>query len=127
MSDDGQSIAPPTVAEFIPRHGNGRLLTPWQKGQSGNPGGNFRNEYNLARKICAENTPRAIERQLELMESEDERVAMVATQAVIERGIGKPRDHSADPPRKIDFSMLTADERAVLEAAAPILRRLKGE
>jgi hypothetical protein len=116
MSDGTQTSGHPV--EYFPRHG-GKLI-PFRKGQSGNPGGNFRNEYNLARKICAEYTEEAIRRQLELMRSDDERVAFIATEAILNRGIGKPRDHSGEQLRQIDVSVFSDDERTTL---ATLLRK----
>ena len=99
---------------IIPRHGHGRL-TPWQKGQTGNPGGR-QGEYQIARKICAEHSIEAIHRQIELMRCDDPRVAFIATEAILNRGIGKPRDHSEEDAKRtiINLDKLTDDERALL-------------
>jgi hypothetical protein len=59
-------------------------------------------------------------RLIELMASEDERVASVACNAVLERAFGKPREYDpkeeeADAPR-FDFRRLSREERDALEA-----------
>lgn len=99
----------------VPSHGVGRLK-PWQKGQSGNPGGLRNNDYAIARKICAEHSIEAIHRQIELMRCDDPRVAFIATEAILNRGIGKPRDHSDEDAKRtiINLDNLTDDERALL-------------
>ena len=99
---------------IVPSHGQGRLK-PFQKGQTGNPGGN-QGEYQLARRICAAHTEEAVKRQLELMRSDDERVAFMATEAILNRGIGKPRDHSAEDQARtiVNLDNLSDDERALL-------------
>jgi hypothetical protein len=67
-------------AEVI-RHHNGGWLRPWQPGKSGNPSGTGLGAYHAARRICAQATPEAARRQVELMSSNDERVAFMATEA----------------------------------------------
>lgn len=62
---------------------------PWKKGESGNPGGNhtlIRQAIHLARA----NSRAALERLVELMNSRDERVAILACVAILDRGLGKP-------------------------------------
>jgi hypothetical protein len=55
-------------------------------------------------------------RVINLMHCDDPRVAFIACQTVLERGIGKPRDHSAEESAKsqVDLSALSDDERASL-------------
>lgn len=119
----GQATGDTTV-ERIPAHGHGRLAPLWQKGQTGNPGGitSSRHEYNEAKKICAQNTVKAIMKQIELMDHEDGRVAFIATEAILNRGIGKPKEGD-DAPMRVDLSALTDADRATL---ALLLRKLLG-
>jgi hypothetical protein len=102
---------------IVPKHGSGKL-TPYKKGQSGNPNGIYggNSEYHEARKICAQHSVEAIHRQLELMRSDDERVAFMATEAILNRGIGKPRDHSTEDQARtiVNLDNLSDDERALL-------------
>lgn len=121
MSGTSQSTGEPTV--HIPSHGRGHLI-PWQKGQSGNPGGiyNAKNDYNIAKKICAEHSKEAIEKQIELMRCDDPRVSFIATEAILNRGIGKPKEGD-DAPMRVDLSALTDADRATL---ALLLRKLFG-
>jgi hypothetical protein len=100
---------------IVPKHGAGRL-TPFPKGKSGNPGGLSLSDYHAARKICAEHSVEAVERQLQLMRSDDERVAFMATEAILNRGIGKPRDHSTEDQARtiVNLDNLSDDERALL-------------
>jgi hypothetical protein len=49
------------------------------------------------------------------MGSDDHRVVFMATEAVLSRGAGKPRDHSNEQGRGgIDLSSLTSDERQLM-------------
>ena len=99
----------------LPRQGG--WLRPWQKGQSGNPGGvgGPGSAYHEARRICAEASPEAARKQVELMGSDDPRVVFMATEAVLNRGAGKPRDHSNEQGTgRIDLSVLTPEERQVM-------------
>jgi hypothetical protein len=104
---------------------NGSILTPWRKGQSGNPSGVGMSAYHEARRICAKATGEAARRQVELMSSGDERVAFMATEAVLRRGAGVPRDHSGedDAVSRINLDNLNAEERATL---VKLLKRVFG-
>jgi hypothetical protein len=49
------------------------------------------------------------------MASDDERVALMATEAVLNRGAGGPRDHSDEDTRhRVNLSVLSGEERATL-------------
>ena len=53
------------------------------------------------KEIARAATPRAIQRQIELMESEDENVALKATNSILDRAFGKPAQTlNTDPGRK---------------------------
>ena len=62
---------------------------PFKKGQSGNPGGRPK-EVAEVRRLAQEHGPAAIERLVELMASENERTAVAACEAVLNRGYGRP-------------------------------------
>jgi hypothetical protein len=66
--------------------GSGR---PFGKGQSGNPGGRPKLEGEI-RKLAQKHGPAAIKRLVDLMDSSNERVAVAAAQAVLDRAYGKP-------------------------------------
>jgi hypothetical protein len=100
----------------IPAAGNtGGWIKPWQKGQSGNPTG-VSGEYFRVRKICADRSMDATRTLLQLMDDQDadQRVRYMAAMAIIERGIGKPRDHSADGESVMDLTKLSEGERRTL-------------
>lgn len=104
---------------------NGGILRPFQKGHSGNPQGIYGSgAYHEARRICAEASPEAARKQVELMGSDDHRVVFMATEAVLNRGAGKPRDHSNEQETgRIDLSALTPDERQTM---ALLLKKAMG-
>jgi hypothetical protein len=76
--------------------GKGKTLSPaflantWRPGQSGNPGGHS-GLYGEAVKLARGLSLRAVQRLGELMESEDERVSVVACNALLDRAFGKPK------------------------------------
>ena len=113
------------VETTVVRPRQGGWLRPWQKGQSGNPGGvgGPGSAYHEARRICAEASPEAARKQVELMSSDDHRVVFMATEAVLNRGAGKPRDHSNENPTKIDLSALSPEE---VKAMVPLLKKAMG-
>ena len=82
-------------------------------------------EYNKVRKICAEASEEAARIQVELMRNEDPRIQLIATEAVLNRGVGKPRDHSEEEKkrRRVDLSGLDSDE---LKELGKLLKKALG-
>lgn len=95
---------------------SGGILRPFQKGQSGNPGGFAVGKYQDVRRLAADKSMHAMKRIIELMDDDDTRIAFMASTAVLERGIGKPRDHSEEEAlaSRISLEGLDKGERAVL-------------
>jgi hypothetical protein len=62
----------------------------WQPGQSGNPAGHS-GEYGATIRLAQRAAPKAMRRLIELMDSEDERVAAVACNAILDRAFGKAK------------------------------------
>ena len=120
MSDGSKTAV--TTERVIPSHGRGQLMPPWQKGQRGNPSGKL-GEYHIVRRMCADMSVRATERLFELMEHEDARVATVAVKEILDRGVGRPRDHSDEQTQRVDTSVLSQEKR---EALAALLREAMG-
>jgi hypothetical protein len=129
MSDTGPAVESTVSGQVLPpgyiQGRNGGIIKPFQKGQSGNPRGllNVETEYHAARALCAENTLKAVQIQLDLMEHPDKRIAFLATEAILKRGIGAPRDHSGDKPMRVDLTALSDDQRKSL---AEMLRLMFG-
>ena len=63
-------------------------LRPFQKGVSGNPGGRRHVDKDV-RALALKSGPRAFERIVELIECDDERVALMAAKEVLDRAYGK--------------------------------------
>jgi hypothetical protein len=62
---------------------------PFPKGQSGNPGGRPKAEGEI-RELAQKHGPEALQRLVDLMGSANERVAVAAAQAVLDRAYGRP-------------------------------------
>ena len=62
----------------------------WKPEQSGNPTGHS-GEYGTAISLPQRAAPRAVRRLIELMDSEDERVAAVACNSILDRAFGKSK------------------------------------
>src|SRR5260370_5791277 len=78
-----------------------RGLVPFQKGKSGNPGGRTK-QFAQCQRLCREASPDAARRLIELMQSEDERVALMAADKVFERAWRRPKEYdpNAEAPHK---------------------------
>ena len=94
----------------------------YQKGQSGNPGGRPKVDPGVREALRAK-TPRAVERLGELLESEDEEVALKAAIHVLDRNLGKPMQsvkktvtHVKKSPRDLTLEEL---EQRLTELTAP--------
>jgi hypothetical protein len=110
----------------------------WRPGQSGNPSGHS-GEYGQAMRLARQAAPYAVHRLIALMDSEDERVAAVAANAILDRAFGKPgpaKEEKDDVGAR--FANMTREERLaemqrLLEAvqqyssAAPGQRRLSSQ
>ena len=66
-----------------------RHLRMCKPGQSGNPGGKSKKLEEI-RSLAKDRSRRALERIIELVESDDEKVALMAAKEVLDRAWGKP-------------------------------------
>ena len=62
---------------------------PFEKGKSGNPGGRPK-EVAEVRELAQKHGPAAIQRLVTLMSSDNERTAVAACEAILNRGYGRP-------------------------------------
>jgi hypothetical protein len=67
----------------------------YKPGESGNRGGRT-DQYLEAQRICREATPAAARKMVALMDSADERVALMAADKVFERAWGKAPEYNPD-------------------------------
>jgi hypothetical protein len=65
-------------------------LKPFRKGTSGNPGGRPVAASAEVRALAQEGTPNAFGKIVELMDSDDPRIALMACKEILERAFGKP-------------------------------------
>jgi hypothetical protein len=84
----------------------------WRPGQSGNPLGHS-GEYGQAVRLAQRAAPAAVKRLIELMGSDDERVAAVACNSILDRAFGKPapvkEEHKDSIERRV--ANMTRQER----------------
>src|SRR4029077_10358607 len=109
-----------------------RGLVPFPKGKSGNPGGRTK-QFAQCQRLCREASPDAARRLIELIQSEDERVALMAADKVFESAWGKPlnfdpkaADESPKPPPPFDPSLFTIAELRQLQAAMALIAVRQG-
>jgi predicted DNA-binding transcriptional regulator YafY len=87
----------------------------WRPGQSGNPGGRTI-EFADCQRLCREASPDAARRLIELMNSEDERVALMAADKVLERAWGRPKEPDQATSLEHRLAAMTPDERRIVWA-----------
>lgn len=95
--DTQHGVAPPsgntgeTVnAETAEKQAPTANLVPWPKGKSGNPKGRPKWAKDVT-ELARQNAPKAFQKVVELIESEDERVAFMAAREVLDRAWGKTK------------------------------------
>lgn len=94
-------------------------LRPWQKGQSANPGGRSKRLEEI-RSLAKKHSRRAFDRILELIESDDERVAMAAAKEVLDRAYGKPTvDDTDGDKRQVTINIVKYDHDHTPEQLEP--------
>ena len=89
-------------------------LKPWPKGVSGNPTG-ARKKNKQIEEIAQESAEAALKKLVSLMKSKDQNVALKAAQAVLDRGVGKPKQTIANEvTRKRDVTDIDDAELAAI-------------
>jgi hypothetical protein len=73
--------------------------------------------------LCREASPDAARRLIDLMNSEDERVALMAADKVLERAWGRPKEPEQPTSLERRLAAMTLDERA--QAAAELVERIR--
>lgn len=84
------------------------LAQQFKKGQSGNPNGRPKKVDAIA-DLARENGDKAIRKLVKLIDSDDDRVALQAATAVLDRAVGKPKQ-ALDVTRKQDAADYTESE-----------------
>lgn len=99
------------------------LKPHWFKpGQSGNPSGRSKKRRDIETK-AAESAEEAINILAKLLKSKDERVALSAAQALLDRGVGKPTE-KVDV--KADVSA-TVDQKGAIPAVDAIVAKAQAD
>lgn len=92
--------------------------TVWKPGQTGNPNG-LQGIYGRVMALARERSPRAVAKLCELIESPDDRVALMAADKLLERAWGKSKEIQDDKDKPaMDLSKLRpADLQALRDIA----------
>ncbi len=97
---------------------------PFQKGRSGNPGGLSKEQAAVrqrVRDILSDAAPFAASRLIELMESDNEKIALSASIEVVNRTLGKvplAQDDTPEQGRVLQLRIATVEGKPVLEIGA---------
>jgi len=95
---------------------NPQNLTPWVKGQSGNPTGRPKGIAALAK----EQAGKCVEVLTKALGNPDDRIAIVAANSLLDRAYGKPIAMSADVTDKLN----DLDDESIMGAIAALRERL---
>lgn len=87
---------------------------PFKKGQSGNPGGRPKEVENI-KELAREYSAEAIKRLVSWMRSKNPRASVLAANALLDRGYGKPAQFVTDDTAEFEKHM---GERELAEAIA---------
>jgi hypothetical protein len=82
---------------------DGRLLPGFTANPSGRP-----KVIARIQELARQHTEAAITRVVELLASQDEKIALAAASELLDRGYGKPMQQTQTDVRKIDFSVFAA-------------------
>ena len=118
MDDDGSIL--------IPQPHGGALLPPRPSAHRSG----WRKTKHEAHLALREMTPEAMHRLRSLMQSDDERVAMVASKEILDRVLGKPSDAPQmvdEEGNAVDLSHLSQEGRIELAKALATIRALTGK
>ena len=83
-------------------------LKPFRRGVSGNPSGRPKKIIDVV-ALARDSSTKAMGRLIELIDSDDERIALQASLAMLDRAMGKPKQ-TAEVPEKRDASDYTSAE-----------------
>jgi hypothetical protein len=119
-ANTGEAIPPQPAKPARP------WLKKWQPGQSGNPKGRPKLPVDI-RALAKERSLHAFRRIVELIDSDDERVALAAAKEVLDRAWGKASAADEDGGgRPVTINIVRFDDRdhaaAQLEAPAVSIR-----
>lgn len=119
---DGLNLSAP-VAKAPDNRGDVSRIAPyqWKKGQTGNPGGKSEGQKECL-ALAREASPIAIKKLINLMDSCDDRVAIMAADKVLERAYGKAKEQPAeDSAPKIDLSKCPPEALALIKQALAMM------
>ncbi len=85
----------------------------FQPGQGGNLGGNRSPTYREVIRLAQKCSERAVLRLAELTQSSDERIALLASQALLERAYGKTRESIDLPPAEATAAAANATSKII--------------
>ena len=88
-----------------------QTLKPWKPGQSGNPSGKG-GALRDAQRLAQQSTPHAIKRLVDMLDSKDDRVVVVAANSLWEKAGGKVMEDNPEREtgKRVDLSRLSLPE-----------------
>ncbi len=116
VSEEPSKSIPPGAVQPA----QGGWLKPFQKGQTGNPGGRTK-AYAECQALARERSVEAMGHLCRLMASDDERVALMAADKVLERAWGKPKEQKEEAKAPLDLSKVPPEALQLIKQALAMI------
>jgi hypothetical protein len=99
---------------------NGGVLKPFSRDYQPPPGSNRPPALTETLRLAREASPAAMRVLIANLRHEDPRISTMSASLILERSLGRPREQSAEqqPPTRIDLTLLSRSELAILRGLA---------
>lgn len=109
-------VTTPEASPATAKPGRGNLRPPWPKGFCPNPGGKG-SRYHEVQALARDSAPEAMRTLIALLDDPDPRIRTVASNSILDRAFGKPKEMQPEEKRErttVDLSKLSDEQKRLL-------------